>query len=61
MKLLWMCVRVCVMSNACVTLNGCELAGLPTCIEALDKNAVKIQICVLVSTDACHNQDGHAR
>ena len=41
-------------------IKSCKLLS-PTCIEALDKNPVKIQIRVLVSRDACHNQDGHAQ
>ena len=32
-----------------------------SCIEAVDKNPVKIQIRVLVFTDARHNQDGRAQ
>ena len=41
-------------------IKSCKLLS-PTCIEALDKNPVKIQIRVLVSTDACHDQDGRAQ
>ena len=39
-------------------IKSCKLLS-PTCIEALDKNLVKTR--VLVSTDACHNQDGRAQ
>ena len=56
-------IRFKCLINIIICIHKLNLTNYypPSCIEALDKNPVKIQICVLVSMDAHHSQDGRAQ